>query len=290
MDTKITEQITALKSALEIGQKEITEIEGRLKTKFENLPSEAEQKELLKNEVIYFYLKNFWEHYEFLTKKIEIEDDLKNFQFYIPTVRTLFENYGELLYFLNQNEKGQLGLYIGNYLLHLSDHYHFIAVGNSEIKNEYDRILTLVGSILSTESITFPTDINSFSNNSLKKSGFAFPSFEQIFKESYFSSLSSETFPLWQKDEPSNFYDKYYRSHSNYSHRSFTNQTTSATKNEVFWIIQFMYLIGQLMFELCDKKVFDNKFQSDRKQFTSNIAQAYPKLLEAWDEQRKQSV
>jgi hypothetical protein len=290
MNTKITEQITVLKSALEIGQKEITEIEERLKVKFENLSSGEEQKELLKNEAVYLYLKNFWEHYEFLVKKIETEEDLKNFQFYIPTARILFENYGELLYLVNQNDKGQLGLYIGNYLLNLSDHYHFIAVGNIEIKNEYDRILTLVGSVLSIESITFPNDINSFLNNFLKKNNFAFPSFEQIFKEQYFSTLSSGTFPLWQKDEPSNFYDKYYRSHSNYSHRSFTNQTTSATKNEVFWIIQFMYLIGQLMLELCDNKVFSNKFKSDRGQFTSNIAQAYPKLLEVWDEQRKAGV
>lgn len=290
MEAKIVEQHTTLKFALSIGQKEITEIEERLKIKFDNLSNEIKQKELLKNEAVYLYLKNFWEHYEFLTKKIEIEDNLKNFQFYIPIIRTLFENYGELLYLINQNDKDQLGLYIGNYLLNLSDHYHFIAVGNVQIKNEYDRILTIVGNVLSKEGVTFPTDINTFSNNCLKKCGFAFPSFEQIFKEPYFSSLSSETFPLWQKDEPSNFYNKYYRSHSNYSHRSFTNQTNGATKNEVFWIIQFMYLIGQLMLELCDKKVFDSKFQSDRNQFTSNIAQAYPKLLEAWDEQRKPKI
>ncbi len=290
MEARIAEQITTLKFVLEIGQKEIQEAGDRLNTKFENLPNAQGQKEFLKNEAVYLYLKNFWQYHEFLIKKIETENEAEDFQYYIPLTRILFEIYAELLYFVNQTEKSQLGIFVGNYFLYLSDTFHFVAIQSVEIKNEYGRLFTLWSNLLSAENITFPADINLFSYTQLKTSGFNFPKLEQIFKEPYFSTLSDDSFSRWAKDEPSNFYDKYYRSHSNYAHGSFTNQASGSPKTEMFWTIQFMYLISQLMIELCNKKVFNNKFKSDYDQFESKIATAHPKLQELWDEKGKPNV
>src|ERR1700759_3196863 len=130
MDSRIIKQFKTLRFALGVGQKQIIEIEGRLKTKFQDLPDKAQKKAFLQNEAIYLFLKNFWQQYEFLVKKIEKEDDLANFQFYIPLARILLEIYGEFLYFINQDSKGQVGLYSANYLLYLSDFYRFVSVGN----------------------------------------------------------------------------------------------------------------------------------------------------------------
>lgn len=282
MDHKIILQIDTLKLALSVGQKHITEIEERLKTKFEDLTTIDEQKEFLRNEAVYLYLKNFWQQYEFLIKKIETEDELKNFQFYIPLIRILFENYGEFLYFLNQGHKEQVGLYTGNFLLYLSDFYRFIGIGYAEIKNEYNRLVSLWNNVLSSDKIVFPTEIKDFTRQTIKSAGLAFPKFEQIFNKPYFADQSKETFAVWKKDSPLTFYDKYYRSHSNYTHPSFTNQSSGNTGNEVLWIVQFMYIMGQLMIELCNKKVFPGKFEKQYLELTEKINETYPKMLEVW--------
>src|SRR3989338_4084629 len=105
MNPKIIEQFKTLRFALSVGQKQITEFEVRLKVKFDSLGSVDEKKIFLQNEATYLFLKNFWQQYEFLVKKIEKEDDLANFQFYIPLARILLEIYGEFLYFINQDNK-----------------------------------------------------------------------------------------------------------------------------------------------------------------------------------------
>ncbi|MGD0576488.1 MAG: hypothetical protein ABSA74_00220 [Candidatus Staskawiczbacteria bacterium] len=281
MNFRLYKQIKTLKFSLSVGQKQIAEIEDRLKNKFIELSVE-DKKEFLRNEAKYLYLKNFWQQYEFLVKRIKAENNFKNFQFYIPLVRILLENYGEFLYFSNQSDKNQLGLYSSNYLLYLSDFYRFVAIGNEEIKNEYNRLVGVWNEALSSEKITFPADITSFTYTKLKDIGFIFPNYEQIFKEVYFASDSSLTFTLWEKDNASNFYNKYYRTHSNYTHPSFTNQMSGATKNEIFWIIQFMYIISQLFIECGNKKVFDGKFQKEYEELTKRISKSYPKLQKMW--------
>ena len=87
METEVT------KIVLEIGKKQITYIENRLKSEFKSLGL-SEQKEFQKNEAIYLYLKNFWNQYEFLTRKLATEDE-KDFHFFLPMLRTLIELYGE---------------------------------------------------------------------------------------------------------------------------------------------------------------------------------------------------
>ncbi|MES2023854.1 MAG: hypothetical protein V4439_04165 [Patescibacteria group bacterium] len=282
MVIQIKEQLVALKFSLSIGQKIVTKIEERFLIKFENLSTLDEQKQFLKNEAIYLYLKNFWQQYEFLIKKVEAEEDLKNFQFYIPLTRILLENYGELLYLVNQDEKTQLGIFIGKYLLYFSDMFRFVAIESTELKDEYDRFLKLMGGVLSSEDISFPSDINSFSNGFLERNGFSFPRFEQIFNQPYFTIQSSKTLALWKKDSPSTFYNKYYRSHSNYTHPSFTNQMSGATNNEVFWIVQFMYIMAQLMVELCNTKVFVGEFQSEYEKLVAEVKISYPILQSMW--------
>lgn len=285
MDVRIEEQINVLKFALELGQRQITEVETRAKLKFEDL-SLPEQKEFLKNDTVCLYLKNFWRQYEFLIKKLETETDERDFHFYLPLIRILTENYAELLFFLNQDEKNQIGIFAGNYLLNLSDHYRFIAIKSQPIKNEYDRFTKLLSAVLSAEGITFPSDIDMLSKIKLKELGFDFPQIEKIFEQAYFAASSSDTFACWAKDEPSNFYNKYYRSHSGYTHRSFANQTSAATGTEIFWIIQFMCLTAQLMLELSNRLVFSKKYQSDWDNLIKKIEESYPKFLQAWDEKR----
>lgn len=276
------EQIKSLKFSLCVGQKQIIEIESRLKVKFEDLPDKDPKKDFLCNEAIYLYLKNFWQQFEFLVKKVEEEKDAESFQFYIPLIRILFENYGELMYLINQSRQVQLGLYSHGYLLYLSDFYRFIGIGNEDISTEYNRLKGLWNEILSDEGISFPDDIKSFTYSSFKNGNYDFPQIEQFFQKPYFTEQSSITFALWEKDNASTFYNKYYRSHSNYTHPSFTNQMSFSTKNEIFWIVQFLYIIGQLMVELGNKKIFKGKFESEYDELTQHIALAYPVLQGLW--------
>ena len=283
MDPKIAEQFLTLRFALDVGQKQITEFEDRLKGKFDSLSSVDEKKTFLQNEATYLFLKNFWQQYEFLVKKIEKEDDLANFQFYIPLARILLEIYGEFLYFINQDAKGQVGIYSANYLLYLTDFYRFVSVGNQKIKNEYDRLRTVWNDVLSSDGISYAEDISAHTQRIVNDLGFNFPHYDQIFQKPYFAEQSYDTLALWQKDTAKTFYNKYYRSHSNYTHPSFTNQMSGATQNEVFWLIQFLFIAGQLMIELCNRKIFDGKFKSEYNELTRHIAETYPRLQEIWN-------
>jgi hypothetical protein len=65
------------------------------------------------------------------------------------------------------------------------------------------------------------------------------------------------------------------------------NQTQAITGTEVFWLMQFMYLIAQLMLELADAKLFDDAFQADYRKFSTAIGKAYPQMLQQWDERKR---
>lgn len=48
-----------------------------------------------------------------------------------------------------------------------------------------------------------------------------------------------------------------------------------------------MYIMGQLMIELCDKKIFPNKFEKQYSELTERINETYPKMLEVWEANKK---
>jgi hypothetical protein len=270
----------AIDFILKVAQDQITELEGRISSNFRNISLE-EKRESLKFEAIYLYLKNFWSHYEFLSEKLYTEKE-ENFHFFLSILRILIELYGELLYFLNQEKRVMTGIFTGHYLLQKSNYYRFIALQSMEIKQEYERFLNLVQDVLNNENISFPSDIKLLSKGFIVENGFGFPQFETIFKQEYFKILSSETFQRWGKDEASNFYDKYYRFYSDYIHRSFSNQVTSNTKTEKYWIIQFLYIISQLMTELCNKKVFSYSYTESYKKMCNIIAGDYENISKEW--------
>jgi hypothetical protein len=279
-------EIEVIKLILEISKKQISDIESRLHGDFKILGAE-EQKEFQKNEAILLYLKNFWNQYEFLTRKLETENE-NDFHFFLSTLRTLIELYGELLYLLNQDLKTQIGLFIGNHLLFLSDYYRFVTSKSPAVKAEYDRFQALANNVLVSESISFPIDIDTFSKRKfLDEKGFAFPSYEQIFQKDYFKELSKESLFYWKKDTAENFYNKYYRTFSDYTHRGFSNQAGVSTGTEKFWIIQFLFLIAQLIIELCNKKVFNPSHKPEYDALNAKIQEIYPKILESWNVKRR---
>jgi hypothetical protein len=280
MNDKIKEQLEALKFALDLAQKQVSDLEERLKDiKFEEL-SLDEQKTFLNNDVPYLYLMNFWNQYDFLFNKLNTEKS-EDIHFYLPFLRSLIETYGELLYFLHQDGPKKLGIFVGNYLLYFSDNYRFIT--DSELlKNEYTRFLGVWGNLLKSESIAFPEEIDKLSNKVLGKMSFSFPNYEEIFKDPFFKTVSEESFENWPKDDHTNFYNKYYRVYSSYTHKSFTNQVKGKTNNEIYWMIQFLYLIGQLMFELLDKTIFEGKYKTERKEYVSKIASAHKNMEALW--------
>ena len=275
----------AIKYSLEIGEKQVAELVKKISPNFSSL-SVIEQKKSQMNEVIYLYIKNFWSHYRFLAEKIETEKDI-NFHFYLPLLRTLIEIYGELLYFLNQDERTQIGLFIGNHLLYLSDYYKFTAEGSvPELKKEYERFLLLMNGILVSENIAFPTKINKFSKKVLVTSGFDYPPTEQLFKIEYFEPVSKIAFGCWKKDTASNFYNKYYRTYSDYSHRSFSNQADGHTGTEKYWIIQFLFLISQLLIELWNEKKIGSSLMSEYVELNKKTEKDHGEMLNNWNAKR----
>ncbi len=280
MNYKIKEQLEALKFALDLVQKQVADLEERLKNiKFEAL-SLDEQKIFLNNDVPYLYLMNFWNQYDFLFNKLNTEKS-EDIHFYLTFLRSLIETYGELLYFLHQDDRKKLGIFVGNYLLYFSDNYRFITPSEL-LKNEYNRFLGVWSNLLKNESIVFSDDIDKFSSKGLVKMSFSFPRYEEIFKDLFFKKVSEETFDNWPKDDQSNFYNKYYRVYSSYTHKSFTNQIKGKTNNEIYWMIQFLYLIGQLMFELLDKTIFESKFKNERADYVNKIASAHKNMEALW--------
>jgi hypothetical protein len=279
--------LTALEFALELGPQQFVQIQKEIKPDFINL-SLDEQKKSVRAEAIWLYLKNFWGHYEFLSEKLETEKE-EDFHFFIPLLRTLLEMYGELLYFLNQDEKTQIGIFAGHYLLDKSNYYRFLESKSPEIKAEYERFLNLFKPILAAENISFPEDINQFTKAFLRKSGFEFADFDTILQPKYLGAVSDETFSCWEKDNPCNFYDKYYRTYSSYTHRGFTNQATATTGTEKFWITQFLYLIAQLIIELCDKKVFDLTYKAQYDELREKIKRDHTEMAKLWNTRRPSS-
>lgn len=286
MESGIKEQLKTLNSALKVGRAQISEVERSLRLDFDSLAITKEKETFLQNEAIYGFLKNFWLQYEFLMKKIEKEDEPSNFQFYIPLTRILLELYGELLYFVNQDNKHQMGVYTANYLLYLSTCYRFVSKDSKTIKDEYNRLMIMWNDVLSSNDIVYSEDIIKHTSKEVSRMGFKFPEYDQIFNKPYFTQQSRDTLACWSKEHPENFYNKYYRSYSNYTHPSFTNQMSGSTKTEIFWLIQFLFIIEQLMIELCDRKIFDGKFKNEYGMLARSIAETYPKLQNAWNLKR----
>ena len=280
MEDEVKNTIKVLLFAKEIAQKQITELEQRRATKPFDTLNLTEKKELLINEALSLFLSNFWTQYEFLVGRIE-KETTDDFHFFVPMLRALMEIYAELLYFLNQNDREKLGIFTGNYLRHFSDMYRFVEPSQA-LKDEYDRYMLLTKEVRDDEKIVFPENIADLSKTKLEKLGFDFPKFDKIFAQPYFAQLSQKSFSPWQKDNAANFYDKYYRVYSTYTHRSFTNQAKGRSGNEMFWIIQFLYVISRLMFELCDDKIFGMKYDADFTAFSQKIAETYPKLIAFW--------
>ncbi len=275
----------AIQCAITIGDKQCADLKAKIKENFNSL-SITEQKASQKSEATYLYVKNFWRHYEFLSKRIETEDEA-DFHFYIPLLRTLIELYGELLYFLNQDEHTQIGLFIGNYLSHFSDYYKFIAKQSSpEFKKEYERYLLLMEKILVSENIYFPKEIEQLSKKMLQKIGFSFPKMEEIFKQDYFMRVSKRSFNCWGKDSAQDFYNKHYRMYSDYSHRSFTNQAEGNTGTEKYWIIQFLYLMSQLIIELWNEMGVGVMLIDEYKELNRKIEKNHNSMLKDWNLKR----
>lgn len=286
MNENIKKQFELLKVILDVGQVQIISLEGRLLTPFDQISTTDKQEEAMVNEATYMFICNFWQQYEFIVEKIKVETDIKKFQFYIPLVRILFENYTELLYFVNQDRRKQIGIFTSNHLLRLADFYRFIAAElptvQEQVKKEYNRIVLQWEKVLSRMSIIYP-EIDKLGTKSVEKMGFNFPSYELILKSSYFKSQSSDTFDSWSSYTSTSFYDRFYRSHSLYAHPSYTNQWKASTSNEMYWIIQFLYLIGGLMVELGNKGIFNPPLQSEYDAIKQGIIEVYPKLLEEWE-------
>jgi hypothetical protein len=272
--------LTALEFALEVGQQQFAQIQREVRTDFTAL-SLVDQKKSATADATSLYLKNFWAHYKFLSERLETEKD-ENFNFYIPLLRALLEFYGELLYFLHQDEKTQIGIFVGHDLLYNSNYYRFLDPHSLAIKAEYERFLKFFKDILDSEAISFPEDIDKFTKKFMDKSSFGFPHFDTILQPKYLGAVSDETFSCWRKDNPCNFYDKYYRTFSDYTHRGFTNQPAGSPGTEKFWITQFLYLIGQLMIELCNKKIFNLAYKTQYDELCQKIKQDHEEMLKIW--------
>jgi hypothetical protein len=280
-------QTKTIKLAIDIGDKEMAELGARLNAKkFEERTFE-DQKKILREEGAYLYLKNFWTLLAFICTSME-NGNPDDSHFLIPSIRELTELYAELLFFLNQDTRTTIGVFVGNYLLHYSDYYRFFSPSEA-LKSEYERYHALAKPILDSEEIAFSSEVDGLSHKRLKVDGFNFPSYEEIFKQSYFSELSKETFACWTKDNATTFYNKYYRVHSSYAHRGFMNQVNGTTGTEAFWIIQFLYMISQLTLELSSAKIFDGGYQAEYRAFFMKIGEAYPKLSKDWDSRKTDS-
>jgi hypothetical protein len=274
----------ALMFAIEIGKQQFEQKQGGLTTPFDQLAI-TDQAKAAQADAVSLYIDNFWTHYKFLVEKLTTEKD-ENFHFFIPLLRTLIELYAELLYFLHQDDKTKIGLFAGQVLLSNSDHYRYVAIGFQGIKDEYERFLSLYKNLFDNLKIVFPADINIFSKKSLQASGFDFPNFDTILKPKYLLVVSDDTFSHWPKDSADNFYDKYYRTFSYYTHRGLTNQATSGTGNEKYWLAQFLFIIGQLMIELCNKKTFDLAYFQQYEELCQKVKIDYGEILKEWNAKR----
>lgn len=283
-DPDLTDQIGVLRIAHAIGEQQIQQLKTELDSKKYDTRLLDDKKVVLRTEGFYLYSKNFWGQYKFLCEKIESEknDDM---HFYIPSLRILSEFYAESLFFLNQDTRTTVGILVGTYLIHHSDNYNHL-VEEPKIIDEYSRYLALAKDVLDSESIVFPTDITKLSHKYLKANGFAIPRYEEIFKKTYFTDLSQETFAHWQHDDSTNFYDKYYRVHSHYTHRNFTNQTEANIGTEVFWVVQFMVLIAQLMLELSNLKFFNDSYKPEYLDFSAKAQPSMIELKKIWEKKK----
>ncbi len=284
---ELKDQILVFKIALDIGKRQIEQLEKELNNKKFEDRSLEDKKKTLRIEGVYLYFKNFWGLYEFLCKKIEVEDS-KDIHFYIPFLRTLTELYGETMYLLNQDTRTTIGLFVGNALFEYSGNY--ISIFKSDIlEKEYNRYHLLVKDVLDSENIKFPDRIEDLTKEYLGNKGFNFPKYGKIFTKSYFSDNSKETFSTWPKDTSSNFYEKYYKVHSSYTHRRFMNQTSVQIGTEIFWIGQFMFIIAQLILELSNLKIFDHLYRSDYEVFLTKIGEAEKNMNIAWKNKPRQT-
>ena len=285
MPLDIKNQIDVLKTAFDVGAKQVKQLGDELNSrKYETLSVE-DKKKSLRTEGCMLYLKNFWSQYNFLLEKLENEKT-ENIHYYISFLRTLTDLYGELLFFLNEPINIYPGIFVGNYLLHYADNYRYL-VQTPEFEQEYERFWLLAKDVLDSEGIILPEKITDLSHKFLKRNGYTFPSYVDIFAKDYFAEVSKETFSHWSKDSAASFYDKYYRTYSSYTHRGFTNQTGAVVGTETFWVTQFMFLIALLMMELTNLKFFDNAYRTEYENFVKNAKPALDEMNKKWDTERK---
>jgi hypothetical protein len=277
----LKQQVKTLKISLKIGRQEIAYLKKLISKKYDKL-SLKDKKTRLANEAVLCYLINFWDQYEYLCRKLISDKDVRDVNFLVPHIRPLIELYAELLFFLSANEKNKVGIYVSYYLLMLSSRFNNMRP-SPVIEQEYDRFLKKMEDVLLDLGIVFPK-IKTYSMNTVSTLGFKFPAYPDIFsmKNSNFKSLSSETFAVSSVDTFDKFYDKYYRLHSSYTHRHFLNPVSSSTGNEIFWIIQFMYMMSMMTLELCNKKCFDNTYVAKYEDYKQNISINYAILLKVW--------
>lgn len=273
-------QLILFREALETGRRQVEQLGKDINAKkFEERELE-DKKRILLVESSYLYLKNFWSLYEFVCKKIENEDS-SDLHFYIPFLRSLIELYGELMFLVNQERRTAIGFFVGNYLMYYSRNHKLISP-STILEGEFNRYREHISDVFNDEEIPLPPDIENLSQKYLKDNRLELPKYEEIFKKSFFSSVSSETFSAWENDSSDNFYNKYYRIYSSYTHRGFVNQTDANVGTEIFWMGQFMFLITQLILELSNLKIFEGSYRAEYEDFMTKSGPAYTAMQADW--------
>jgi hypothetical protein len=280
MDDAYLEQINFLKTLVETGYKQVSDLENIGRIEGETNFAIAQLYVFKVNN-----LKVFWDRVNFLCEKLSSESEEK-FHFYLPILRVPLEVYGRLLWLNFQDIVTQCGYAVGIQLFAIAQQYKFL-IQAPEIKESYTKQHLLLKPYLDSR-FDIPSDINLFSKNKLAALGLNISN-ESIFSKSYLnqsSAITSKFFRIKQED----FYNRHYRIWSNFVHGDVIHSTRNIKLEikEKFWILAECQVFSCLMIELTNQKMIKNKRASEFKIWTDLFIPSKRKFSELWKESRKE--
>ncbi len=284
MDKSLEDQIVLIEKLVSIGRLQLEDFDGLRQAEDQKAPEDLKQAAILKTQEM--HMRVFWELAAFLTEKLRTEKD-SNFFYYVPFLRTLMENYAELLYISYQPSREQFGIAIGNYLFVLAWR-NSSSNGNAEADNLaslYEEYLGHMKPVLDKENITFPDTASGLSKNKFKDSGFAYPSPEATFKEQYFKDCSTDTRKVFDF-KPETIYN-HYRWFSDYVHgQVYVLAKFDKPSTEGLWLIAELAKLGLLMAELTNKKLLNDRRKTEFETWVKDFGDQRAAFVKYWQEKR----
>jgi len=233
------------------------------------------------------YLEFFNDIVGFLVDKLRKEKD-ENFRFLLPSIRTLLDIYGQLLYLCNKGENKQASICVANSLFTLVNTIESPDEKSSKeekqayegIKEAYNKSYRDWKPFFDRENIDIPEDMELFSRRKLEGLGLNFPPLPQMLKKETIKASSPETIKIFSKTTEKVY--NTYRFTSNYVHGNVLAKNIHG--NERLWIIAKVQILSNLIVDLVNTKVLGDSRKKELVEWMNKLSQKRQAFVNFWRE------